>query len=120
MCIGTPMQVVSCAAQTALCELDGSREQVDITLVGAQPAGTWLLVFLGAAREVMDPLEARRTLDGIAALQQVMRGSAQVDHLFADLVDREPPLPEHLRPAAAGAAVTVNNGGARGDDITTG
>lgn len=119
MCIGVPMRVVCCEAQTAVCELDGRREPVDITLVGAQPAGTWLLVFLGAAREVMEPLEARRTLDAIEALQQVMGGSRQIDHLFADLIDREPPLPGHLRPAAA-AAARLSGGGARGDDITTG
>jgi hydrogenase expression/formation protein HypC len=27
-----------------------------------------------------------------------MQGDSQIDHLFADLVDREPQLPEFLKP----------------------
>lgn len=103
MCIGMPMQVVSCELHTAICEQGGIQESVDISLVGAQPAGTWLLVFLGAAREVMDPANARQTLDAVQALQQVMQGAEKIDHLFADLIDREPPLPDHLRDAVTGS-----------------
>ncbi len=102
MCIGMPMRVVSGAGQVATCELDGRRETVDLSLVGPQPPGTWLLVFLGAAREVMDADSAARTRDALRALQTVAAGSSEVDHLFADLVDNEPYLPEHLRAAAAG------------------
>ena len=104
MCIGMPMRVVYCESHTAICEQGGKRETVDISLVGPQPTGAWLLVFLGAAREVMDPATARQTLDALQALQQVMHGSEQIDHLFADLIDREPPLPDHLRAAVADSA----------------
>lgn len=110
MCIGFPMQVLSCESQHALCESEGQQESVDITLVGQQPKGTWLLVFLGAAREVMDPVRAQQTLDAIRALEQVMLGSDQVDHLFTDLIDREPPLPEHLRKALDKTAPSSING----------
>lgn len=105
MCIGVPMQVVSCTSHTAVCERQGQRQSVDVSLVGPQPTGTWLLVFLGTAREVMDPAAASRTLAALEALQLAAHGAANVDHLFADLIDREPPLPEHLR-AAAGEGMT--------------
>jgi hydrogenase expression/formation protein HypC len=96
MCIGNPMQVVSCDEHSALCEADGEQQQVDISLLGPQPKGTWLLVFLGAAREVMTPEQALKTRTALNALQRVMQGSNQVDDLFSDLIDREPQLPPHL------------------------
>lgn len=110
MCIGVPMQVVSCEGLEATCiDSDAIQSKVDISLVGEQPSGTWLLVFLGAAREVMEASQAMHTIDALSAIQRVMQGSAQIDHLFADLIDREPPLPEHLREAAA-SSTTLKNG----------
>jgi hydrogenase expression/formation protein HypC len=104
MCIGVPMQVISCDALTAVCVHNNSTEQVDLSLVGEQAVGTWLLVFLGAAREVMDAEDACKTLDAIKALQAIASGDHNIDHLFADLLDREPALPEHLREAAVASA----------------
>jgi hydrogenase expression/formation protein HypC len=101
MCIAVPMQVLAATDHAAECR-DGSAPDrqvaVDLALVGVQPPGTWLLVFLGAAREVIDAGRARQTLDALAALRAVERGEP-VEHLFADLIGREPELPEHLRPA---------------------
>lgn len=101
MCIGIPMQVVSCDSHMALCQQGDRSEQVDIALVGQQPCGTWLLVFLGAAREVMEEDVALKTLDALKALEAIAGGDTDIDHLFADLVNREPTLPEHLRAAAS-------------------
>lgn len=99
MCIAVPMQVLECEGIWALC-LDGCdagrRERVDLSLVGAQPPGAWLLVFLGAARDVIDEARAMQTVDALAALQAVQQGEP-VDHLFADLINRDPELPEFLR-----------------------
>ncbi len=99
MCIAVPMQVLATDGIWATCA-DGCdperQERVDLRLVGAQRPGTWLLVFLGAAREVIDERRAIQTLDALAALEAVQRGEP-VDHLFADLVGREPELPELLR-----------------------
>jgi hypothetical protein len=54
-------------------------------------------VFLGNARTVLDPDEAQRIGDALAALDDVMRGETpDVERLFADLVSREPQLPDHL------------------------
>ena len=97
------MQVVKMQESHALCEADGKQELVDMMLIGAQPKGTWILNFLGAAREVMTPEFAEQTRQALSALSNVMQDSAnhndniQIDHLFADLVGREPQLPEHLQ-----------------------
>lgn len=100
MCMGIPMQVIDSGPGHALCcDRDGSHHCVDTQLVGQQPPGTWLLIFLGAAREVLDEVAAQRIGDALEALGRVMQGDTGVDHLFADLADREPQLPEFLRPA---------------------
>lgn len=98
MCIGAPMQVVSCEENFAWCEADGQREQLDMALVGMQPPGTWVLAFHGAARQVMSAEEAAQARAGRQALQAVMNGHGDVDDFFADLVARTPQLPAHLRP----------------------
>lgn len=97
MCIGVPMQVIRTDEFRALCA-DGERcVDVDTTLVGRPPPGTWLLVFLGAAREVLDPGTARRMRAAVEAVDRVMAGDSRIDHLFGDLIERTPEAPEHLR-----------------------
>ncbi len=107
MCIGVPMQVESGDAFVAIARCEAAngtieRHTLDMMIVGAQPPGAWVLAFRGAARRVLDPHEALRIRDALAALQlalgaDVMPSAATVDALFADLVDRAPQLPEHLR-----------------------
>jgi hydrogenase expression/formation protein HypC len=99
MCIGIPLQVVTCDDQMAVCEADGRRERLNVLLVGPQPAGTWVLAFQGSALRVLDPDEAAQTRSALAALEAAQAGGANLDHFFADLTDREPTLPPHLRPA---------------------
>jgi hydrogenase expression/formation protein HypC len=103
MCIGIPMQVIEAEGDSAAwCMGRDGRQLIDMTLVGAQPGGTWILTFLGAGREVMTPESAARTDAAIDALAAALQGdTAAIDAAFADLVDREPQLPEHLRPAGA-------------------
>jgi hydrogenase expression/formation protein HypC len=103
MCIGIPMQVMEPEGTGgAWCMGREGRQLIDMTLVGAQPPSTWILAFVGAAREVMTPESAARTDAAIDALSAALRGDiAAIDHAFADLVNREPQLPEHLRPAGA-------------------
>jgi len=96
MCIGFPMTVIEDLGSDALCERHGARERVSMLLVGPQPAGTKILAHLGAAVRVLDDLEAQQIDDALEALEAALRGE-NVDHLFADLVDREPELPEFLR-----------------------
>jgi hydrogenase assembly chaperone HypC/HupF len=111
MCIGVPMRIehadgmVAVAAREAA---DGTveRHRLDMLIVGSQPPGTWVLAFHGAARRVLDEAEARQILDALSALAIALdgdggQGSAErgaLDALFADLVERTPQLPDHLRP----------------------
>jgi hydrogenase expression/formation protein HypC len=97
MCIGEVLRVVADEGHFAWCEGDGTRERLDMMLVGAQPAGTWVLAFHGAARQVLGEAEAdgmRAARQALAALQS---GDDRIDAYFADLVDREPQLPAHLQ-----------------------
>lgn len=97
------MQVVESGTGYALCQSrDGRQQQVDTMLVGEQPQGTWLLIFLDAAREVLDEVAAHQISDALEALGVAMnnqgQGQGSIDHLFADLVEREPQLPDFLQP----------------------
>lgn len=85
MCIGIPMQVVEAGEFSALCRSNAGTEQVDLALVGPQPAGSWLLVFLGAAREVLTAEDARLIASALEALSAVAVGETDVDHHFPDL-----------------------------------
>jgi hydrogenase expression/formation protein HypC len=107
MCIGVPMRIESGDGIRALAvrERDGApveRHALDMMIVGAQPPGTWVLAFHGAARRVLDPLEARQIGDALAALALAVGDgdgdAAGVDALFADLTGRTPQLPDHLQP----------------------
>ena len=77
-------------------QFNANHHHVDTTLVGCPEAGSWLLVFLGAAREVLDPETAITLRDAVMAVGKIMNGETQVEHLFEDLVDRQPQVPEHL------------------------
>jgi hydrogenase expression/formation protein HypC len=100
MCIGIPMQVLGVDGDTELCEGRGQRVRLDMMMVGTVPPGTWVLAFQGVALRVLDPDEAARTNAALDALAAVEAGE-NVDAFFADLVDREPELPPHLREAKA-------------------
>jgi hydrogenase expression/formation protein HypC len=97
MCIGLPMRVIECEGGCAVCEGQGERRTIDMMLVGAQAPGTWVLVFLDAAREVVTPEHAARVGQALKALELAMTGDADIDHLFPDLAGREPELPAHLK-----------------------
>lgn len=101
MCLGIPMQVIAVSGLSARCRGRGNEQDVDLSLVGDVPPGTWLMVFLGSAREIITETTAQRSADALEALEMAMRGETDFDHLFADLIDREPCLPEFLRPEPA-------------------
>jgi len=97
MCIGEVLRVVAEEGSFAWCEGEGARERLDMALVGPQPVGTWVLGFHGAARQVLTEDEAAGMRAARHALAAVRAGEADVDAYFADLVAREPRLPEHLQ-----------------------
>ena len=91
MCLGIPMQVISSDFGFARCRADDGEHDIDVRLVGAVEPGTWVLTFLGAAREILDAETAKRTADALEALRLVAEGHTNVDHLFEDLIaQREP------------------------------
>jgi hydrogenase expression/formation protein HypC len=91
------MKIIELRGESALCVYRGQQTLVDMMLLDEQPVGTWLLVFLDAAREVLTEQKARQIADALEAMRLAMQGDNQIDHLFADLVGREPTLPDFLR-----------------------
>lgn len=104
MCLALPMKVIRMEGTTALCEGRNGIERLDTLLTGPLEAGQWVLGFLGAAREVVDAERAAQVADALDALESILHGDASTESLiragFADLVEREPQLPEFLRPAS--------------------
>ena len=98
MCIGIPMQIVQSDGLVAICQNDEEQrqEKVDLSLIGEQPVGAWVLVFMGAAREVIAPEALEQMLQARKAMAAALRGES-VDDFFADLVNREPELPDFLK-----------------------
>jgi hydrogenase expression/formation protein HypC len=87
MCIGVPVQVIEAGEFSALCRGRNGDERVNMLLVGEQPVGTWLLSFLGWAREVISARDAghiNRALDGLG---EIMGGAESIDveHYFPGL-----------------------------------
>lgn len=105
MCLAVPMQVIGMEGSAALCQGRDGVERIDTMLTGALQPGQWILSFLGAAREVIDAERAAQVGDALNALESILHGHASNEALiqagFADLVGREPQLPEFLRPAAS-------------------
>ena len=97
MCLGIPMQVRTVEGDAAWCEGRGERQLVDTRLVDGIEVGSWVLVFHAVAREVLTEERARQVTDALQALEAALAGDTDLDHLFPDLVGREPELPEHLR-----------------------
>ena len=97
MCVGIPMRVVSCEAGAAQCEGRGQQQRLSMMLVGEQPAGTWVLAFGGSALRVLTAEEAAHTDDALDALEAALAGERSFEAFFADLVGREPELPDHLK-----------------------
>ncbi len=68
----------------ATCRGRNGDEQVNMMLIGPQPEGSWVLNFLGSAREVLteqDAININKALDGLSA---IMSGEADIDieHYF--------------------------------------
>ncbi len=79
MCIGVPVQIIKSGDLMALCRGRNGEEHVNMMLIGAQPEGSWVLNFLGSARDVLserDAINIDKALDG---LQAIMTGDADVD-----------------------------------------
>ena len=100
MCLGVPMQVQSVSGLAADCVPhggEGERRTVSLALVGPVEPGAHVLVHITSAVRVLDPAEAALIAGALSAVAAAAEG-APFEHLIADLIDREPELPAHLRP----------------------
>lgn len=94
MCIGIPMKIIEPGFGYAVCESKGQKHDIDTMLIGDLSVGTWVLVFINAAREVISKEDALKIIDALQALETVMAGGKEIDHFFADLtgVEKTPEL----------------------------
>ncbi|CAC9435309.1 hypothetical protein BSPLISOX_3254 [uncultured Gammaproteobacteria bacterium] len=93
MCIGIPMQVVDCISDTfATCQDQGVNKTINMQLVGPQITGTWVLVFIDSAREIISAGKAKEISDALTAVSLATMGGQEgrIQQLFGDLIDREP------------------------------
>jgi hydrogenase expression/formation protein HypC len=71
MCLAIPARVVARRdGDDALIDLDGVQKVISLALVPEAMPGDYVIVHVGYALSVLDPLEAQRTLDlfaGVAA-----------------------------------------------------
>ncbi|MCP3849198.1 MAG: HypC/HybG/HupF family hydrogenase formation chaperone [Gammaproteobacteria bacterium] len=95
MCIGIPVQVIDKGEYVSLCKGRNGEEQVNMMLIGSQPVGTWVVNFLGSAREVIseeDAVNLNKALDGMLEL---MEGKEiDVDQYFPDIGEPQEQLEE--------------------------
>ncbi len=108
MCLGIPLQVrallPSGAARCSGRDVDPEPRTVEVSLLDAAPCiGDWLLVHVDVAVRALEPDEAQQISDALQAVAAAAAGEP-FEHLIADLVDRQPQLPAHLKPADTGAA----------------
>lgn len=99
MCLGVPLQVQALLASgAALCTAAGEPSRaVDTSLLDGLPrVGDWLLVHVNIAVRALSALEARQISDALLAVEAAAAGQP-FEHLLADLIEREPQLPDHLR-----------------------
>ncbi len=100
MCVGIPLQLLSRDGIRGDVIEDGQPQIIDLSLTPEAEAGDWLLVFLGASREVISAQEAAKISAALEGLRALMNGG-DLGMAFADLEARTPELPPHLAAAAA-------------------
>ncbi|MCU7844276.1 MAG: HypC/HybG/HupF family hydrogenase formation chaperone [Candidatus Thiodiazotropha sp. (ex Monitilora ramsayi)] len=87
MCVGIPAQIIESGEFVSRCRTRNGEEQINMMLTGPKPEGTWLLTFLGSAREVISEADARnidKALDGLSAIMSEVQ-DLDVDHYFPGL-----------------------------------
>jgi hydrogenase expression/formation protein HypC len=100
MCLGVPMQVVATGQGWADCRNGDEVRRIDTLLLDGVAVDDWVLVHVSSAMRSLEPAEAIAIRDALLAVQNAVAGRP-FEHLLADLVDREPQLPPHLRPGGA-------------------
>ena len=106
MCLGVPFRILASDGIVGTATDGREVARIDLSLTGPLPAGTWVLTFLGAAREVIPEQEALLIAEALAGLAAVMAGGGPGD-AFADLEATGPRLPPHLAQALAQGRTTA-------------
>ncbi|WP_407114905.1 HypC/HybG/HupF family hydrogenase formation chaperone [Bradyrhizobium sp. LMG 9283] len=96
MCLGLPMTIVETDGITALCEYGNEQRSVSVMLLSDASVGAKVLVHIDTAVRLLDENEARLISEALDGLEASLNGQ-DCDRFFADLIDHEPQLPEHLR-----------------------
>ena len=91
------MQVVEIEGVFAWCQGRNSRSRINTMLLSDVTPGQWILTFLDTAREAIDAERAALINSALDALTVVANGGTNVDDCFADLINREPQLPDFLK-----------------------
>lgn len=107
MCVGIPMQITHVDGIRATAFDGDASHTIDLSLTGEQPVGTWILTFLGAAREVLEEGEALKIKAAVDSLRAVMMGQDTGVDAFADIETRGPQLPPHLQAALDAGKTTA-------------
>ena len=76
----------------ALCRGRNGDEIVNMMLTGSQPVGTWVLNFLGSAREVISEQDAALINSALDGLLAAVNGETDLDRYF-------PNVSEIIRPS---------------------
>jgi hydrogenase assembly chaperone HypC/HupF len=84
MCIGIPMRVLEASGATAWCEGRGERQRINMLMVGDCPAGSWVLVFLGVARDKLTDIEAEEINQTLDELEAILRGDSGFEGRLPD------------------------------------
>lgn len=79
MCLGVPGRIVSISADrphVATIDIRGSKREVNIAIVAPDDPGpgTWVDIHMGMAVAVLDPEEARASLDFLDELERAISG----------------------------------------------
>ncbi len=83
------------------CDGRNGRKRINTMLINAVQPGDWLLTFLDSAREAIDAERAAMINSALEGLERVAAGQDDFEECFADLINREPQLPEFLRTVSA-------------------
>lgn len=88
MCIGIPMRVLESGGAMALCEGRGGRHRVNMLMVGDCPPDSWVLVFLGMARDRLTDAEADAINQALDELEAALRGDNGFEGRIPDISGR--------------------------------
>lgn len=92
MCLSIPMQVVELEAggDIVIVARGERRERINMLFVGPQPVGTWVLVQLGFAKEVVEAEQLALIEEALEALAASLDGNYDPQRYFTDLAGSRP------------------------------